>query len=278
MLTGIINFSKIPKIGFSHYFYTDKEYRARYGREKSLEIAYIESGSAVLNVEGERLQIDEGCFLILFRHLPMELHSDGRIPFAHCCMQLVFDYDFEMLSGDIEFKNMSTGLVLPFVTPACKETEELKKMLFSAVRDFGISEKNELSSALSAMAILQRLSNICKKNLREKQDKQSLIEYKVKKYVASNLSKKLTIAEIAKYLKRTPNYINSVFKKECGISIGQYINQEKVKFISEIIQKEDVSFKVACENAGINDVSYGYRIFKKHAGITPKEYIFLKRK
>ena len=33
-----------------------------------------------------------------------------------------------------------------------------------------------------------------------------------------------------------------------------------------------LEFKSACESAGITDVSYGYRLFKKQMGITPGEY------
>ena len=71
----------------------------------------------------------------------------------------------------------------------------------------------------------------------------------------------------------TPNYINSVFKKRQGISIRQYINKEKVSLICELMHHRGVSFKIACENAGIFDVSYGYRLFKKSMGITTKEFL-----
>ncbi|MBR1968959.1 MAG: AraC family transcriptional regulator [Clostridia bacterium] len=278
MLGGIINFSEIPDIGFSHHFYTDKEYKATYALEKSLEIAYIESGNLLFCYENEQFAVKEGSILVLFRHLPIRLYADEKKPFSHCCMQLLFDYDFELITPERTLKSIPDGIVLPFIFPPCKETEEIKKLLFSAVYEYGISEKNKLLSVMNALTILQKISNIYKNNLHQNQKTQSLFEYKIKKYVASNLSEKITIDEIARKLNRTPNYLNSVFKKECGITIGQYISKEKVRFIAEIIRKENVSFAVACQNAGISDISYGYRLFKKHMGITPKEYISCKKK
>ena len=72
---------------------------------------------------------------------------------------------------------------------------------------------------------------------------------------------------------RTPNYLNSVFKKSAGMGIHQYINKEKVRIISELILERKLPFKKACESVGIEDISYGYRMFKKHTGLTPSQYM-----
>ena len=56
------------------------------------------------------------------------------------------------------------------------------------------------------------------------------------------------------------------------MGIHQYINKEKVRIISEIISERKLPFKKACESVGIEDVSYGYRMFKKHTGLTPSQF------
>ena len=77
---------------------------------------------------------------------------------------------------------------------------------------------------------------------------------------------------LAKQQDISPGYLATVFKKETGITIGQYINSEKIRLISELMNNKGLSFRLACESVGIADVSYGYRLFKKQMGLTPGEY------
>lgn len=278
MFDGVINFSTIPKIGIAHHFYTDKPYNVKYGREKSIEIVYVKSGTITCEIFDKEFTVTEGSFLIIFRHLPISLHTDGNPSYSHCCLRLLTDYDFKLFSDDSQKGIVPSGLILPFVTPPCKHTEELRNLLFSAVSDISISKNNEFSTALAGLGILQKLSSIYKKILRENKGVQSILEYRVKKYISTNLFTKLSLEDIAKHLDKTPNYLNCVFKRECGMSIGKYINEEKVRVLCEMIQYREIPFGIACENIGITDISYGYRLFKKHTGLTPKEYLSSNKK
>ncbi|NLB81938.1 MAG: helix-turn-helix transcriptional regulator [Clostridiaceae bacterium] len=271
MQAGIINNISIPTIGFAHHFYTDKSYHVNYGFQKSIEIVYIKVGSLFGELNGYNFEVSEDNFLILFRHLPIRLYTDGKNPHSHCSMQLLLDYDFDFFMNN---SNKKSGLILPFVTPSCTQTDCLKKDLFSAISDISMSkDEKQLSSAITGLNILKELSSIYQKKLLENKSPYSILEYQTKKYIASNLRNVLTLCDIAKHLNKTPNYLNYVFKKECGMSIIQYSNKEKIRLICEMIQYRDIPFKVACENVGISDISYAYRMFKKYIGITPKEYL-----
>lgn len=279
MLSGKINFLTIPNVGFAHHFYTDKKHFAKYGGQKSIEIVYVKKGTLEVELDEHKIAAQEGSFLILFRHLNIKLYSDGQTPHSHCSMHLLMDYDFELLEKKADLKNMEGCLVVPFVTPPCAETENLKKMLFSAISDVSISrEQNELSSALMGLSILQQLSRIYRKQMRKNQDTQSIIEYKIKKYVTQNINRDFKLEDIAEYLLKTPNYLNFVFKNQCGMTIKQYVNQEKVRILCEMLHNREINFQSACESIGISDISYGYRLFKKHTGMTPKEYLFAHKK
>jgi two-component system response regulator YesN len=72
---------------------------------------------------------------------------------------------------------------------------------------------------------------------------------------------------------KTPNYLNSVFRKATGVSIHQYINREKMRLAASLMEEQSLTFAEACENVGISDLSHGYRLFKRHMGVTPKEYL-----
>lgn len=279
MRGGIINFSTIPYVEFAHHFYTEKALNTTYATEKSIDIIYIKSGSLECQVYDDSFKAEEGSFLILPRHLPITRSKPEGEPCSYCKMKLVTEYDFEMFEETSGYLSTMSGIAIPFLTPPCQETENVKKDFFSAVSDFGISrEKNGFSVALAAVSVLQKLSRIYSKKIRENRSPHSILEYKTKKYIAANLNRDLTISKIAKSMDKTPNYLNCVFKKQSGISIRQYINEEKVRLLCEMIQQRGISFKVAAENVGITDISYAYRLFKKHTGTTPTEYLLGERK
>lgn len=271
MFSALLKFNTIPKIGFAHHFYTDNYHSSYKSQSKSFEIVYVNSGTIEAELYGKTFYADEGSVFVLFRHLPISLKSSGNKSHSHCTVQVEFDYNFKLISDD--FKLQPGCLILPFVTPPCPENEIIKKELYSIVSDLGISrEENSFSSSLKFLEIMRQIDEKTRKTMAKK-DSSSVIDYKIKKYITKNIEKNITLSDIADFLALTPGYINHVFKETAGMPIKQYINSEKAKKIGVLMQKQGLSFKIACENVGITDCSYGYRLFKKHTGTTPSQFL-----
>lgn len=271
MFSAILKFDTIPKIGFAHHFYTDNYHSSYKNKSKSFEIVYVNSGSIEAELYGKTFYAEEGSVFVLFRHLPISIKSVGGMPHSHCTVQAEFDYDFKLLEDNMEPEDNS--LILPFVIPVCAEMGVIKKELYAIVSDLGISrEENSFSASLRFLDIMRRIDEITRKKL-TKSDSSSVIDYKVKKYISQNIEKSIALTDIAEFLNLTPGYINHVFKETAGMPIKQYINSEKTKKIAALMQKQGLSFKIACENVGISDYSYGYRLFKKHTGTTPGKFL-----
>lgn len=267
-----ISFDAIPKIGFAHHFYTD-EYHFSYSKmKKSLEIVYVTSGGIEAELYGQKIIIPEGSIFVLFRHLPITLSSVDRKSQAHCTVQAEFDFSFS-ISEDVNFSLKRKSLLLPFVTPPSAETEEIKKSLFSIVSDMGISrEENAFPCAIRLLDIMRRLDKIARSN-RFRESRASNIIYKVKQYVAKNIDKTISLTDIENELSLSSGYINQIFKNNTGVPLKHYINEQKAKIIAALMRKQSLSFKTACANVAIYDISYGYRLFKKHMGVTPGEFL-----
>lgn len=154
----------------------------------------------------------------------------------------------------------------------------MKKLLYGAVSDLGISrQEHAFCAALAGLSILQMLSGIYRKQIRVAQSSASLLQYRIKEYIAANINRPLNLEEIAAQVDKTPNHVNHVFREECGVSIHRYINEARVRRISDLMQTQAMSFAQACESVGIADICYGYRLFRKHMGITPREYMLGKQ-
>jgi len=91
-------------------------------------------------------------------------------------------------------------------------------------------------------------------------------------YINENIENNITLTELAGYIGKSPNHVSHAFKSEKGITITEYANIQKIKLIKSLMQ-DGSSFKEACVSAGLCDETYGYRLFKRYTGITPKEYM-----
>ena len=226
-----------------------------------------------IKLDDETMIAKPGSVFVLLRTLPLTLETGKNLRHSHCSVQLISDFDFAIAKNKEEIPKDYEGLVLPFVTPGCPETENVKKQLFAIVSELSVSrERSGFSSALSAMGILEVLNSKLKKDSLKDFHISSLLTFKIKKYVSEHLNRGIALSEISAQLGKTAIYLNSVFKTETGTTIHQYINSEKMRFVAELMSTKGLDFRSACESAGISDVSYGYLLFKKQMGITPGEY------
>ena len=86
---------------------------------------------------------------------------------------------------------------------------------------------------------------------------------------------------LAVYLARiacvTKTYFIRLFKQEFSLSPIQYINKKRVERAQLLLFTTDLSVKEVAYHLGISDHSYFSRLFRKVAGITPKEYRYQQR-
>jgi YesN/AraC family two-component response regulator len=92
-------------------------------------------------------------------------------------------------------------------------------------------------------------------------------------YIVKNLgSETLSVNEIAEKLFLHPVYLNRVFKKEKGISIGQYIIRERMSMAADLIKTKHLSANVVAELVGYKSYSNFNLMFKKYYGCSPSQY------
>lgn len=108
----------------------------------------------------------------------------------------------------------------------------------------------------------------------------SSIVQQCKDYVFSNLHGRIKVHDIAHNLSVHPNYLSTLFRREVGIPLTQYILQEKVKLAKTMLQYSKYSYIEIANYLGFSSQSHLGKVFVKYTGCTMKEYRdrFRKRK
>lgn len=92
-------------------------------------------------------------------------------------------------------------------------------------------------------------------------------------YILSNLQNSdLLVADIADAMHLNKDYLNRVFKKAHGISISQYLIQERMKLAALLLEDENNTVNQVAEKAGYNNYPYFASSFKRYYGCTPSKY------
>ncbi|MBE7048985.1 MAG: helix-turn-helix transcriptional regulator [Ruminococcaceae bacterium] len=272
MLAGCLKFNSIPEIGFAHHHYSSR-YTFNYGsKNNSFEIVHINAGAIILEFNGETFYAGKGDIFVLFRHLPIKLLTYGHEEQSHCTVQVEFDYDFQLVDTNEPFRD--DGIILPFVTQRSTLTKEIKNDLYGIVYQTSTSpNRYSFSAALKTIGVMEKLDSIARNEFMRVKPSHSHLTALVENYVHDNIDKKISLKDISDAIGKSPNYINSIFKKTKGTTIIEYINEEKIGIITTLMRKQNMNFTKACEYVGILDHSYGYRIFKKHTGLTPGMFL-----
>ena len=95
----------------------------------------------------------------------------------------------------------------------------------------------------------------------------------VKKYIEDNFQNpNITLEMLGDAFHVSANYLGRMFKKEVGTSVADYINNQRLEWVMEQLEKTERPAKEIAENCGFVSTNYFYTFFKKKTGVTPQAY------
>lgn len=93
-----------------------------------------------------------------------------------------------------------------------------------------------------------------------------------KDYIFSHLHEKISTADIAGALYMNENYLSSLFRQSEGITISEYILQEKIKLVKNMLVYSRYSYSQIAAYLGFCSQSHLGAKFKKVTGTTMSQY------
>lgn len=100
----------------------------------------------------------------------------------------------------------------------------------------------------------------------------SLLVQKVVNYVNTDLQADLTLNAMATRLSVSPSYLSSLFKKEMGVSLTDYVNGCRIDHAKMLLLWSELPLKQVALQCGVEDLYYFSRMFKRFTGQTPRTW------
>jgi len=126
--------------------------------------------------------------------------------------------------------------------------------------------------SLAADLILDMFSSYCNLVRKKATDKYSPLIQKVIVLIDSDLTTPLTLSDIADKNNVSAPYLSAAFKKETGKTITEFVLERRIKYAKKLLKTTNLQIQTVAAHCGILDVHYFTKLFKKHEGITPKQY------
>ncbi|MFP7224595.1 helix-turn-helix domain-containing protein [Priestia filamentosa] len=186
--------------------------------------------------------------------------------------------DFEGRLGVLSKKShlrSQKNLVISVITIATRYAIEggLHPELAYTMSDYYIQGVEDIKEALELQTYVREALYAFTDRVNEiKQHKYTLPINECQSYIFKHLYEKITLGEMAKVVNMHQNYLSSLFKKEVGMSITEYILKQKVEEAKRLLTHSDYTLSEIYTWLNFHDQSHFTKVFKKYTGTTPKKF------
>jgi AraC-like DNA-binding protein len=139
----------------------------------------------------------------------------------------------------------------------------------------GLPDTLEISYALSRL-LLHLLECPAlppdRRDIHSSDDVRDVILESINKYVRANLSRAVTIANIAEELGYSVSHLRAVFRDRLGVSLGKYMRESRLSEAAQLLQTSAFNVSEIGEKCGFESLYAFSRAFRKAYGIPPRTY------
>lgn len=182
--------------------------------------------------------------------------------------------EFGQLSKDF-LRNIRYHFVVAtaLITRLCVE-KGLERELAYTLSDLYINKMDTETNAQKILTLYNELLLDFTMKMAElpKQNVYSIQVVKAMEYIYKHRNERLTVQQIADNLHMNRSYLSTLFVKETGGSISDFIRKEKIKAAANMLKFSEYSYSDIAEYFGFASQSHFIQCFKKQMGVSPKEY------
>ena len=90
--------------------------------------------------------------------------------------------------------------------------------------------------------------------------------------IDASIAGDLSLKRFANELFLNTSYLSSLFKKETGMTLTDYVNTNRIITAKRLLKSTTLSIQTIASSVGIPDIHYFTRLFRRETGLSPREY------
>ncbi len=163
-------------------------------------------------------------------------------------------------------------------SPFLKLSKKYQDIYCSTVRNMITLEKNkdfgyDIMIQAELLKLLVLVNTLCRNSPSDNfKEQYSERVYKIIYHIEEHLCEPLSLDKIADYFSIDKYHLCHIFKSETSTTIYHFIQLKRIALAKQLLA-DGYSLTETCYDAGFNNYNHFITTFKKHSGITPKQYI-----
>ena len=93
----------------------------------------------------------------------------------------------------------------------------------------------------------------------------------IKEYIRDQVGSEIRRSDLAELVHMNPDYLNRIFKRETGMTLGDYVLNEKMQIARNLLQTTTLPVSYVASRVGYENFSHFSRTYKRMFGISPSE-------
>lgn len=133
----------------------------------------------------------------------------------------------------------------------------------------------QLAIQHAAAELLLRTARYLKKNETAPLEHVSPMHEKISeivRYINDHYAERIDLPMLSERFYVSPSHLSRKFKEVTGFSFTDYVNLKRVKEAQRLLQQSELGITEISEQAGFENFSHFGKMFKKIAGLSPREY------
>lgn len=229
---------------------------ARLEIERSADLFYLKKDSA----DFSDLEVAH-----LFSRLEIDIsHSDTE------SVKMIFSVMKGRISS-IDHRKSSAAMMLSALENAIEAGFSKTKYDYSCIMEI-LKADRYLAFRDDVVALLESVEKEIENILLPQENRNETI-VRAQQYIIDNISRPISLDEVAKNAFISPSYLSSLFKKVTKVSLVDYINIMKVKRAKALMNEGERKIFSIAESLGYENIYYFSKVFKKVTGETPSQYL-----
>lgn len=265
-ITACFSYSRVfSHIAYTHQYYKEAEallrerffmgkdriieehaHNSKYNEFLNLEIS--EESAIIEALKAQDNERVEKCLDKIFSRLVENKSSYNSIQMI--CAELINIVNRVAREAGIDIKSVYNDKDIPY--SSMKKIETLMEM-----REWILKSYFKLIELLGAIKINPNYSEYTKKAI---------------SYIYKNYKTNVSLNEAAEHIGINSSYLSRVFKEDCGMGFVEFLNKVRVEFAKQIIETGRLKMKEVVKEAGFNNYTYFFKVFKDITNMTPVEY------